>query len=400
MPRKLLFIAEGVALAHVARALVLAQAAHDAGYDVTFATDARHRGLLDRAPFKAVRIDSMDPARFLARVRRGSPVFTRRMLERYVADDVDLIADVRPDMVIGDLRLSLSVSARLAHVPYAAVANGFWSPYWRDAAYPAPPTPLSDRLPRAVSDAVFGAVRPLAFAWHAVPLNRTRRKFGLAPIPYDVRNVYTDGDYTLYADVPQFYPLAGAPLTHRFLGPVIWSPPVAMPQGWDALGRERPLVYVALGSSGDPRSLGGLLDTLGGMPIDVVAATLGAALPARLPANVHTADFAPGDKVARAAALVICNGGASTAHQALAAGTPLLALATNLDHFLNMAPVDKAGAGMLLEAARTTMTRVRAAVETLLARPEYGSAARGIAKLFAQYPARERFVAFLSEALG
>ena len=37
----------------------------------------------------------------------------------------------QPDLVIGDFRLSLSVSARVAGVPYIAIANSWWSPFGR-----------------------------------------------------------------------------------------------------------------------------------------------------------------------------------------------------------------------------------------------------------------------------
>ena len=42
-----------------------------------------------------------------------------------------MLAEIAPDLVVGDLRVSLSVSARLAGIPYVAIANAYWSPYAR-----------------------------------------------------------------------------------------------------------------------------------------------------------------------------------------------------------------------------------------------------------------------------
>ena len=52
-------------------------------------------------------------------------------LRAYVDDDLALLEAVRPDVVIGDFRLSLSVSARVAGIPYVNVTNAYWSPYAR-----------------------------------------------------------------------------------------------------------------------------------------------------------------------------------------------------------------------------------------------------------------------------
>ena len=46
-----------------------------------------------------------------------------------MADDLELIRRIEPDVVVGDFRLSLAVSAPMAGVPYIALANAYWSPF-------------------------------------------------------------------------------------------------------------------------------------------------------------------------------------------------------------------------------------------------------------------------------
>jgi hypothetical protein len=74
----------------------------------------------------------------------------------------------------------------------------------------------------------------------------------------------------------------------------------------------------------------------------------------------------PGLDAARRSRLVICNGGSPTSQQALAAGVPIIGLATNLDQFLNMAAIESAGAGVVLRADRFSANMLRAHVRRLL----------------------------------
>ena len=71
------------------------------------------------------------------RMNAGRPLYDRATLERYVADDLGLFDRVRPEVVIGDGRLSLAASARKAGIPYIALAYAAWDPRrpWR----PEPP---------------------------------------------------------------------------------------------------------------------------------------------------------------------------------------------------------------------------------------------------------------------
>jgi len=192
--KRILFIGEGVALAHVSRPLVLAKAAHSEGHEVVFATDERNRWALAGAPFELQPLDSITPAQFLSAISRGAPLFDYEALASYVEDDLALIERVRPDLVVGDLRLSLSVSARVARVPYVAIANAYWSPFLKREHWPVPPLPRLRSVPLPVANALFRLIRPAAFGWHARPLDRVRRKYGLPSIgPRRAKNLHGCG---------------------------------------------------------------------------------------------------------------------------------------------------------------------------------------------------------------
>ena len=399
MPRKkILFIAEAVTLAHIGRPLALAASLDRAQYEVHFACADGYEFCFEGTDLVRWPIRSISSGQFLQALADGKPVYDAATLDDYVQQDMQLLHEIKPDVVVGDFRLSLSVSARLAGVPYISLINAYWSPYVQQQ-YTVPSLPLTRWLPIALANALFKLVRPLAFATHTIPMNKVRRMHGLASLGWDLNRVYTDADYTLYADVPHLFEAHGMPSNHAFIGPVLWSPPLLLPDWWAQLPAERPLVYVTLGSSGQGALLPAVLQALAGLPLMVAAATAGKVANGTVPDNAYVADYLPGEEVARRAALVVCNGGSPTCHQALAAGVPVVGIAGNLDQFLNMQGIVAAGAGALLRADRFDGAALRQAVQGLLGTPSATAAARGLMARFKHYRSSELFGKLLSKIL-
>ena len=226
-------------------------------------------------------------------------------------------------------------------------------------------------------------------------MNALRGEHGLPGLGHDLRQTYTWGDHTLYADIPDLFTTQTLPPNHHFLGPILWSPTVPEPEWWSALPSEHPIVYVTLGSSGRSELLPLVLEALAGLPVTVIAATAGRVSITNPPANAFVADYLPGEAAAARARLVICNGGSPTTQQALTAGVPVLGIAGNLDQYLNMQAVAASGAGRLLRAGKATAAALREAASELLADEVPLLAAQRLAGEFARYNATNRFAELL-----
>lgn len=369
-----LLVAEAVTLAHFARIVTLAKALDPSQYEVVVASDPRYVGLEAPFPFAFHPIFSIPSAEFEKALASGKPLYSAEALTHYVEEDLALIARVRPDLVVGDFRLSLAVSAPLRHVPYAAVVNAYWSPY-AEIDYPVPDLAMTRILGVARAQKLFDVVRPLAFALHARPLNRVRRKFGLPSLGPDLRQAYSWGDYTLYADLPELVSIPHLPANHRHLGPVLWSTKTALPEWWGRLSEDKPLVFLSLGSSGQASLVPMALGALSRLPLTVAVATAGKVVLADAPENAHVTDFLPIDIASRRARLVICNGGSLSTYQSLASGVPVIGICSNMDQLLNMRAVERLGAGVTLRAAAASADALVGAVASLLDQPSYAQAA-------------------------
>jgi UDP:flavonoid glycosyltransferase YjiC (YdhE family) len=379
--RRVLLVAEAVTLAHFARCVALAGALDPKVYDIHLASDPRYLSLVPHPlPFTFHNIRSIPSAQFTHALAQGRPVYDAQTLAAYVETDLALLDKLKPDLVVGDFRLSLAVSAPVARVPYASIINAYWSPYAL-IRYPVPDLPFVRLLGVGAGQRLFDLIRPLAFALHALPLNVVRRRHGLPSLGHDLRQVYSWADHTVYPDIPEAVTMAQLPSNHHFIGPVLWSAQSAAPEWWNDLPQDKPNVYVTLGSSGNGALLPVVLEALAGMPVNVLASAAGNVAALAPPANAYVADFLPGEQATARAALVICNGGSLTTYQALVAGTPVIGVATNMDQLLNMQIAERFGAGCTVRAAQATQRNIRERADAVLHDQRMANAARVCASL-------------------
>jgi UDP:flavonoid glycosyltransferase YjiC (YdhE family) len=391
---RVLFVAENVSLAQVVRLRVLSQCLDPARYEVWFAASGFDPLIFQGASFQRRPIHSISAAQMMSRVARGQRLYDTSTLARYVHEDLAMLEQVQPALVIGDLRLSLAISAPKLGVPYASLINAYWSPYGVRDGFPVPEHPLIRLIGHERVVPHLHKALPFVLAHFARPVNALRRRHGLPEIG-SLLEVLSYGNYTLHPDVPELTPLAGAPRHHHFLGPVLWSPERPLPEALEERCEKRPLVYVTLGSTGDLRVLRAVLDALAQLPVHVLLATAGRFRTSALPANVTAADFVPGHEAARRARLVICNGGSSTGYQALYEGVPVLGLPFNFDQSLAMAAIERAGAGRAVRCSEATPARMRAEIVRLLADDAAHAAARALSAALRKLDAAQRFRDFV-----
>jgi UDP:flavonoid glycosyltransferase YjiC (YdhE family) len=397
--KRILFIAEDVTMAQVVRLAVLARALDPARHEIHFA--CRHFDDLVFRPdeFRRWRIDSVERSHVQKALERGKRLYDLSTLRRYARSDLDVIDKVKPDLIVGDFRLSLAASAPAARVPFAALINAYWSPHAVRQSFPLPDHPIINLVGEKTATRYFPQARPRVFAHFAKPVNELRKDYGLPPVG-SLLEVLTYGDFTIFPDVPYLTPTRDLPPGQRYIGPVLWAPDVPLPPWWNQLPDDEPLVYVTLGSSGQVRALPAVLDALASLPVRAVVATAGRIAAGTLPGNVRAAEFVPGDQVARRAAVVICNGGSTTGYQALAEGKPVVGIASNLDQHLAMSAIEERGAGIRVRAGGVRASQVREAVETLLGSRSHQDQARAIAAEFGKWNPAALFTALVDEATG
>lgn len=408
LKKRVLFVGEGVTLAHVVRPFQLAQSLDPAVFETHLACSPAFTPMLAAESVKLHHIASRTPEQFLAILERGDQLFPKTTLLEYVESDRELIRRIQPDAVVGDLRLSLAVSAPLEGIPYVALTNAYWSPYRIRRGLPLPSFSFIKRLglhrfrgkiAASLIERIFGLFLPLILNKQGEGLNDLRKLHGL-PAFEDYFLGFTWGDFTCFADTPSVAPVTKLPEYHSYLGPIFWSPQSSLPRWWGELDKTKPLIILSLGSSGAVELLPVLFEALAGINAEVVVVTAGRVGLERVPTGFRSVDYLPLDEVGSQAALVITNGGSPSSYQVLRHGTPVLGLPLNMDQLLCMEGVAAAGAGIMLRADNCTGAEIRSAINRLLKDNEVKQAALGVAEEFSRYDYRHRFPLLISEILG
>ncbi len=400
-PRKrILFFAEAATLSHVVRPWVLARGLDPDQYRVFFASDPRYMGYLGLSASieMTIPLRSASTENFLRNLNLGKPLFDEATLEDYVRQDLEIIDSVRPDLIVGDLRLSLSISARLRGVRYLNLCNAYWDPKL-NASVSVPDIPLRRALGRTLAQPIFNRTLSFALQWHGRPLKTVARKWGISLAGRDIRDAYTGGDMTLYCDPASLFPASLTDGHHAFIGPVRLTGEWKKPLWWDSLGENQRFAFVSLGSSGNLAALETILTTLSGMRVPTIVTTLGKGKLTPHP-NTYYADFLPIERVAARSGITICNGGSSFAYEALAAGSPVFGLPSNLDQYLSMHYLTGAGVAQVCETAGLSSKKIKRLIEMCLEDTALHQKVKSLQTEINSFPTRRLFSEILASQFG
>ncbi len=400
---RILAFCNALALAHVTRALEVAKALTRRGHTILFAGHGTYLAVAEQAGYPVRALPYVTEERAFAAIKsqRLADLFPEKDAEAYVEADRALIAEWQPDLLLTDNRLSATVAAELAGIPLVSIVNVHMSSLRR-----IPFFSLRNALRRPDSAAVGEPLFRLAdcienrieFQFYdrlmVAGLNRVRRRHGLRK---RFGNTFEEGDLTLLPDVPEFSPVSRLPASARYVGPLTWHNDLPAPRCLreGRLDPGRPCVYLSLGSGG----LAELLeesDRLADGSVQFVVATGKNRVPSldRLPDNFFVEEYVNTDVLygrsggRRWADAIVCHGGNGTIYQALAAGVPVIGLATHEEQHYGLKRVNRLGLG--IGFGRATHRRggtgsVRGAIRQVLADPRYRENAARFARRMADY---------------
>lgn len=319
--RRVLVVCHGYSLAHTIRPLVIARALRQRGYQVACAGRGPHMERVQREGFAVYDVETLPQEWMDQHVARGQ--YGYYDLERIgccVDSERAVIRRLRPDLVLHDMKPTLSLSARLEGVDEVRITQAYNQP-----GYPMP-VPLPDRFSMEVGP----FAEYLAARAGEVKANRSLQ---------------------FMADVPQFHPPGiGAP-GYYYVGPLLDQPPEpaqvpVLDSGWDL---SLPLVYLSCGSSGRfPEYLGELLASFKDQPCRLLVTTAGRWQGEVPGANVRVVDFVPGEWVLRRAQVLVGVVGIGAIYQALSCGVPIIGAPEHLDQEYHLRRVVALGLGIRL----------------------------------------------------
>jgi len=352
-----------------------------AGHDVRWATGPEagpwlgrlgiehHTAGLDAAPRSQAALDLVPGLADLPPMQRrvviGPTTFGRVAAGPMAAELGPILDDTAPDLVLNEpCELAAPALATARGIPYATIGFGVL-------------------LPDEVVTAMAEAVAPI---WASE---------GLA-VPDDAglyRHRYFHPSPPALGTVPAGRPIQ--PLRPETAGGALGDTP-----DWvDALGIDRPMVYVTFGTEfAEQAPFDSVFGALGHLDADAVVTTgnrLDRSTLPPVPDNVRVEAIVPQQALLERASLVVSHAGSGTVLGAAAQGVPQVCLPLGADQFDNAAAVAAAGMGACLLPAEVTADAVGDACAGLLAEPPAG--ARRAAQEIAAMPSAADHVGPLND---
>lgn len=395
---RILFLAESISLAHIGRPLELAFKAFQDGHQIFFACESEKLKIAhpEELPFATFPLRSINSQVFFHRIHNeGKFPYTFEELQEYLNEDLRLINEIKPDLIVSDFRLTATIAGELTNRKVAQIANAHWSPFSLCPFLP-PPTAAIAKL----GSFLFKLIRPLAFKVFPAPFNRLRKSLHLKPIK-DFRTIYTAaGDYTLYADLPQKN--MSIPAHHKWLGPIIWQPKVANNKKYITPSCKN--IYITMGGSGNLESLFPIFEALKDLKtyyvISGIPKELKKVLLTRfsyLKNNSLITELLDPNTILPNSQITICHGGSGTVYQSLSHGVPVLCLPSHSDQQLVALYAKENGVGEYIYKKRLDSNEIKNLTLQILNASKYQQNAKQIAQEIKDSQTYENWLKFLKE---
>lgn len=394
--KRILFVCETVTMAHLMRTSELIKGLDKSQFEVHLAAGSIPADL-KKSLGKMCKLwplsTSVSSFVFLNHLAKGSLPYDLITIRNQVNEDLALMQAIQPHIVVGDFRLSLSVSARVQKVKYVNITNSTWHPQ-SGLEIQVPDIPVVRFFGAKIAKNIFKLFQPLVFAKFARPFLKIAKENRIE-IPQDLLSIYVDGDAVFYADSLSLVPIPCPDKQHVVGGPILSSI-----QGTQAntptMNNHNPNVVISLGSSGNTSLLPKIVDFLSDLQINIFVATGSAEIQLPAKANIYSAPFLPLKELFKHANLFIGNGGSAAGYLSLSEGVPFLAIPSNLDQFNFTAAAEKSGAAKHLRPEKISKESLKFLVQAMLKDDSLHVSARHISKKISQENSNEAFQTLLT----
>jgi UDP:flavonoid glycosyltransferase YjiC (YdhE family) len=391
MKKRILFFCETVTLAHFIRSHSLIKSLAGDEYEIHLAAGEIPPSMLAEVssvcqvwPLPSAIASKV----FLQALAQGRLPYSRSVVESQVQEDFELIQKVKPDLVVGDFRLSLAISARVAKVPYINISNITWHPKAKISPQ-VPDLKIVRTFGETFSLFISKLVRPWMDYQFLKPFSKVAKQYG-RPSFRGLFHLYVDGDYVLYSDTATLAPVPDLRENEIIAGPIFSSIAQSQSEIPD-MDPNFPNVVISLGSSGNQECLPIIIKAFQDLPVNLFVSTAGSPTTIQNSKNLFVAPYLPLDSLLEKATVFVCSGGSASGYISLKNGVPMLAIPSNLDQFHFTSLVCEHGAALRLRIEEINQSALQEALGRLLSEPSFRHTAKRFGKEIQKENANRKF---------
>ncbi len=376
--RTLVFAVAGYNLAEVGRMVEIARVAKN-HFDILFMS---YGGKFEKVILdEGFQLKKMEPAlsekklAYLRKALSGETLNTigylnEQELEERVPREVEFFKEINPAAVLTGWCLSVTLSARIAQVPFVNVLHSTSVREYYEAGLQSWPDRTNffwlhwfwskEQLDRFVNKLILKLDRPIK------AYNKVGKKYGLKKFNSFIELI--EGDHTLLADIPEWVNFKILHPNHHYIGPLPLRLKGEIPSVVLNIPKDRPIVYFAMGSSGKPKLIAKIIEGFRNKPYRVIAPVKGNIkhLNVNIPENVIVTDFIPADKVNPMADISVLHGGQNTVMNACLSETPFVGVGMHPEQQANIDACVRKGFAVRLNKKKVTVEKILSSIEVLL----------------------------------
>ncbi|MFW9971581.1 MAG: nucleotide disphospho-sugar-binding domain-containing protein [Candidatus Odinarchaeota archaeon] len=423
---RILFEPISTGLGHIIRCLSIANDLVGENFDIAFAVKKDRCDFIKSAGFDKVYplIEEEDKPDFFQKIQSFSkPSY----VEQCIDEEVKIIDDFRPNLIISDGRYTTGISARASEIKWISVILAIQIPSGiktaaeslykvRDSNKKALESWLQMIFPPEVKPmlANMGPDTFLAIAEkNATNFHPFLEKLKL-PLVNSVYDLLLSPELSFIPSIPSISVLPELPPNTYYIGPQPASQyvgPVLSNSDYNLLhfdleiDDERPVIYVTFGGmAGVVRDRLGkvydvILEGLWNTDVQVVIANPDLRLK-NLSENIQITPYVPSNLILRLKnAILLCHGGLGTLMENLAYGNTSIALPFSIEQLGNAVKIEELGAGMWMYPNQIKPSDIHEMVNEITNNPRYKEGARKVQRDIAAYQGAGLAVKLLKEYL-
>jgi UDP:flavonoid glycosyltransferase YjiC (YdhE family) len=394
MMKTLLFSPASYNLAETTRCIGIAKACVSRFHISFMSYGGQFENLIEKEGFEIHRLEPvLTPEKIdhIYKVDQGEKfgnLFSVDEITEQVESELALFEKIDPACIITGFNFSNSISCRVSNRPLIWLTHTTWmmqSLYDSGIATHVDmlDLPVIRWLPektlRWLSRKMFSFAKLIAR-----PYNKVGKSYGLPP--FKTMEQLHEGDYNFLAEPEEFCEL-DLPTTYHYIGPLIGRLDTPIPEAIQKLQRDKPIVYFAMGSSGQPKVIAKIIEGFAGKPYNVIA-PVKAILnnqPVRIPSNVHVSDWLPAHKVNPMADVSVIHGGIGTVMTACLAGKPVVGVSMMPEQQFNIDCLVRKGFAIRISKNSFTPDKICSAIDKLRNDSEAKKRAREFQKIIQKW---------------
>ncbi len=383
----------------------IASAIHAIGHNAVMLGEGDYDFLFKDMGFKRVYVPSekilMSPEKFRTMHNLDDGGFNfldENELMSLVKDEVKILNELKPDAVITGFRPSISISTKICKIPLVWVLSAVvFDPYYKFGLATLPygvyaRMPLLKLMPPFIRNTLAQYV-PMNLPVNMGGFNMVMKNHNLKPFKSPLKIIR--GDLNIMTDAEELFPEykeIGA--YNVFTGPILMEKKMEMPESMKCYKKNpgRPLIFLSMGSSGDPILFSAIIKSFKNQPFDVFAALTTIIKKediVQIPENVFAEKFFPARELTEMSDVAVIHGGQGTVYTTAKAATPFVGVPMFSEQQYNLENLARKGSGIVLSRPFLKPADIISSIKKILYEPSYKKNAVRIGKILEKYDRQE-----------